>query len=278
MIHETISLSSPKADGFVPTLTTYILDETVYPENPRRRPAVIILPGSGYVKCCPREGEPVAVMYNAAGYHAFVLYYSCAPNVFPAALKELSDAVKLVRKNAEKWNIDPNKIAVCGFSAGGHLAASLGTLWNKEEAIKCENEENRPNALILGYPVITSEKDAANIDSFISLLGDKKDDEKMLSYLSLENQVSKDTPPAFIFHTLNDTCVPAENSLMFAEALKKHSIPFELHIFPNGPHGLATATLETYNTDEYIQVSAWTKLSVRWLDYIFDKDKFLRNK
>lgn len=277
MINKIINLSEPKLDGFVPTLTTYIIEETLYSENPRKRPAVIVLPGSGYFKCCPREGEPIAIMYNAAGYHAFVLNYSCAPHVFPDALKEVSDSVKLVREHAEEWNIDPDKIAVCGFSAGGHIVSCLGTLWNKEESIKC-NGANKPNALILGYPVITSEKAFAHEDSFNYLLGDKKNDLKMREYLSTEKQVTKDTPPCFIFHTFEDNCVPVENSMMFAASLRKNDIPFELHIFPKGPHGLATATLETYSTDEYAEVSQWMKLSCKWLDYIFDAGNFMRNK
>ncbi len=278
MINKVIKMSEPKKNGFVPTLTTYIIDDTVCPDNKRKRPAVIVLPGSGYFKCSPREGEPVALMYNAAGYHAFVLDYSCFPNEYPEALIEVSDSVKLVRKNAAEWGIDPDKIIVCGFSAGGHAAACLATLWNKEPQIKCENAENKPNGLILGYPVITTEKEFANIGSYENLLQENFKNEKMLEYLSLEKQVSKDTPPTFIFHTFSDDCVPVENSLMFASALKNSGVPFELHIFPNGPHGLSTATLESYFTDEYKQVSSWTELSCKWLDYVFDKKSFMSIK
>ena len=169
MINQVINLSEPGEDGYRATLTTYILEETVYPENPRKKPAVIILPGSGYWKCCPREGEPVAMKYLAKGYNAFVLMYSCTPHVYPKALCEVSEAVKLVRGNADKWNIDPDKIVVCGFSAGGHLAATLGTLWNKEPAVASDGL-NKPNALILGYPVITSDPEFAHQGSFNYLL------------------------------------------------------------------------------------------------------------
>ena len=243
MINKVYNLSETREDGYTATLTTYILEETTYPENPRKKPAIIILPGSGYWKCCPREGEPVAMKYLAKGYNAFVLMYSCDPDVYPKALCEVSEAIKLVRQNADEWNIDPDKIAVCGFSAGGHLAATIGTLWNKESAIKCDGL-NKPNALILGYPVITSGSEFAHKGSFEHLLKERVNDKELMEFLSPEKQVSPDTPPTFLFHAYGDDCVPMENSMMFASALKKAGIQFELHIFPRGCHGFATAEYE----------------------------------
>jgi len=277
MINKVIPMSSTREDGYTATLTTYILEETVYPENPRRKPAVIILPGSGYWKCCPREGEPVAMKYLSQGYNAFVLMYSCSPDVYPKALCEVSEAVKLVRANADKWNIDPDKIAVCGFSAGGHLAATLGTLWNREPAVKCDGL-NKPNALILGYPVITSSGEYSHKDSFNYLLHDRAEDKELMEFLSPEKQVSEDTPPTFLFHAYGDDGVPMENSMMFASALKKADIPFELHIFPRGCHGFGTAEAEACSCEDVEHISSWVPLSVRWLDDLFGMKDILENK
>lgn len=273
MIYNVINLREADKNGFVPTLTTYILDETLRPNTPRKRPAVLICPGGAYVTCSPREAEPIAIRFNAAGYHAFVINYSVEPSVFPTALEEVSNSLKLIRENAEKWNVDPDKIAVCGFSAGGHLTASIGTLWNTEETIKCADKSNKPNALILSYPVITS-GEKAHRGSFMHLLGAKKDDKKMLEYLSLENRVSKDTPPTFIWHTMEDSVVPVENSLMFANALKKNDIPFEMHIFTKGIHGLSTVDKETVSRELLDPHTAkWLKLATEWLDDIFNTDE-----
>ena len=277
MINDVINMSPTREDGYIATLTTYILEETVYPENPRRKPAVIILPGSGYWKCCPREGEPVAMKYLERGYNAFVLMYSCSPDVYPKALCEVSEAVKLVRKNADKWNIDPDKIAVCGFSAGGHLAATLGTLWNREPAIKCDGS-NKPNALILGYPVITSSEEYSHKGSFNYLLQERVEDKELMEFLSPEKQVSKDTPPTFLFHAYGDDCVPMENSMMFAGALKKADVPFELHIFPRGCHGFGTAEYEASPYEDVEHISQWVPLSVKWLDDLFGMEDILKNK
>ncbi len=272
MNFETINLREPNKNGFIPTLTTYVLDETLRPEIPRKRPAVLICPGGGYAFCSPIEAEPIAIRFNAAGYHAFVINYSVSPCVFPTALEEVSNSLKLIRENAEKWNVDPDKIAVCGFSAGGHLTASIGTLWNSEESIKCADKSNKPNALILSYPVISS-GEKAHRGSFNNLLGDRKDDKEMLEYLSLENRVSKDTPPTFIWHTMEDNAVPVENSLLFANALKKNDIPFEMHIFTKGTHGLSTVDKET-DIRELLDPHAakWINLATEWLDNIFDTD------
>ncbi len=276
MINEVYELSAPRADGFVPTLTTYILEETVYPENPRKKPAVIILPGSGYWKCCPREGEPVAMKFLERGYQAFVLMYSCTPDVYPKALCEVSDAVKLVRANAAKWNIDPDKIAVCGFSAGGHLAATLANLWNREPAIKCDGS-NKPNALILGYPVITSDPEFSHKGSFNYLLEERVNDADVMEYLSCEKQVSDDTPPSFIFHALGDNGVPAENSMLFASALRKQGVPFELHIFPQGAHGVSTSEAESSPYKGHEHMSQWVSLCLNWADRLFDTKAVLEN-
>lgn len=234
-------LETPKNKA---TLTSYILERSPDVYLKPKRPTVIICPGGGYEMVAPAEGEPVALAFNARGIHAFVLNYSITPVRFPGALLELSRAVSYVRNNAEKYNIDEGKIAVCGFSAGGHLAASLGVYWHEgfvQRFLGIDNNENRPDGLVLCYPVISGKESLVNKPSLINLLG-KYPDEQELKLFSLENNVSELTPPAFIWHTADDDTVPAQNSIEFAKALAEHDIPYELHIFPHAPHGISLAT------------------------------------
>ena len=264
MINEVIKLRDESVGNV--TLTTYVLDDPM--ERGEKRPAILVCPGGGYAWCSPREAEPIAMEYVRAGFHAFVLNYTLAPNRYPMSLEDASNSIKLIRENAEKWRVEEDHIAVIGFSAGGHLAASIGLLWN-QEPIKTEDESNRPNAVILSYPVITS-GEFANKGSFTNLCGD---DIELIEKLSLENCVTKDAPPMFIWHTFNDAVVPVENSLMLASALKKEDIPFELHIYPNGPHGLSTVKpdVDVNPSDVSKNVSGWVDLSVNWLKEVFNK-------
>lgn len=212
------------------------------------------------------------MQYTAAGYHAFILNYSVAPNRFPLALKDVCRAMTLIRQNAADWNIVPDKLAVCGFSAGGHLAASLGVFWNRPELFSSAgivDNSVKPNALILSYPVITSGK--FRFDELIqNLLGPDASPE-MMEIISLEKQVSASTPPTFIWHTFEDELVPVENSLLFASALCKHKVPFGLHIYPLGNHGQALGTKETANETWKVNdhVATWLGLSVQWLRLTF---------
>ncbi|AGC68299.1 putative acetyl esterase [Thermoclostridium stercorarium subsp. stercorarium DSM 8532] len=262
-------LTKNELNGFEPCMETYILS------GEKKRGAVLICPGGGYTHTSPREAEPIAMRFTAKGYHAFILYYSVAPNRHPQPLLDVSRAMCIIRENADEWNVDRNKIAVCGFSAGGHLAASLGVHYDKPY-LKREGivlGENRPNALILGYPVITM-KEFAHKGSRDNLLGENPDD-ALINEMSLENHVSEKTPPAFIWHTVEDRSVPVENSLLFAMALHKNKIPFELHIYPYGPHGLSLANKETDNGNmgEYPHVSGWIDLCIEWLDGIFSQNE-----
>jgi acetyl esterase/lipase len=257
---------SEMQDNFQPTLDTYILSGN------KKRPAVLICPGGGYGFTSDREAEPIAMQFNAAGFHAFVLYYSIAPRRHPQPLMDVSRAMCIIRENANEWNIQSDKIAVCGFSAGGHLAASLGVFWDEpllHNVCGITRGMNQPNALILCYPVITS-GEYAHRGSFINLLGEQAD-EKILAKMSLENQVNDETPPAFIWHTFSDSSVPVENSLFFAQAMRKKNIPFELHIYPEGPHGLSLANKETDNgnTGEYPHVATWINSCTEWLEMLF---------
>lgn len=228
------------------SLTCYIQDnESCVPD--RIRPAIVICPGGGYETVADREGEPIAIKMLAYGFQAFVLNYSIAPAHFPVALTELSSAVEYVRDHAEEYHIDKNAVFVAGFSAGGHLAASLGDYWHSEllQNQGYVPEEIKPNALLLGYPVITAGK-YAHRGSIVNLLGkDEANNSTALNRVSLELHVTKLTPPSFIWHTVSDDIVPVENSILFAEALRKHHINFELTLYPQGGHGLSLGTRET---------------------------------
>lgn len=262
MINKSIILR----DGMEPkpTLTTYVLDDSM--ENGALRPAVLVCPGGGYAFCSPREAEPIAIQYNAAGFHAFVLNYSVFPNRYPMALEEASKAVSIIRENAAEWRVDPDKIAVIGFSAGGHLAGALGVFWNTEP-IECGGK-NKPNAVILAYPVITSGV-FAHRGSFENLCGENSE---LIEKMSLEKQVSEDTPPMFLWHTFEDQSVPVENSLMMAAALRKKNIPFELHIYPKGQHGLSTVRKDVGILEKDVSKGSgdWVKQSVNWLEDLFE--------
>lgn len=268
MICETIALRKEEKGVKTPTLTTYVLYDPL--EINRKRPAVLICPGGGYAMCSPREAEPIAMKFTAAGYQAFVLDYSVAPAKYPAALEEASEAMVLIREKAEKWSVDADKIAVCGFSAGGHLAGSLATCWSEGDFVAFGGK-NRPNAAILCYPVLTAGK-FAHRGSFENLLPDAND-QAALDSVSIEKHVSDKTPPTFLWHTVEDNCVPVENSLLMAAELQKAHIPFELHIYPQGGHGLSLVNSEVCAEQQnyYPHLATWMPLAIEWLDNLFGK-------
>ncbi|MFD1466519.1 alpha/beta hydrolase [Lapidilactobacillus mulanensis] len=255
--------SSAKFYGYIPDVSQEI-------DPAAERPSVLICPGGGYVMTSDREAEPVALNFVAAGFNAFVLRYSIAPARYPVALLEVASAMKLIRKNSAAWHVDPKRVIIAGFSAGGHLAANFATSWDRDLVTEYgyHADEIQPNGLFLGYSVITSGK-YAHVDSFKNLLGDRYGEPELMSKVSLEKQVTKSTPPAFIWHTVSDDTVPVENSLLFAEALEAHQISFELHLFPKGGHGLSLGTSATaiksngYGLEP--TVSAWRDLFVAWV-------------
>lgn len=269
MIQKTIQL---KNEGSLPgaCMKTYLLEGS--PEfKIKKRPVVIVCPGGGYCYLSDREGEVLALQYNAMGCHAVVLYYSIAPAVYPTALTELAATIVMLRENAEEWNIDTNKIIVEGSSAGGHLVASYGTFWKEDmiaQGISLKGQDReilRPNGMILNYPVITS-GEYAHRESFENLLGDRYDE--LIAKMSLENQVNIDTPPTFIWHTYKDGCVPVENSLLFVGALRRAGISTEFHMYPEGGHGLSLANELTQSAEgNEIEVccQSWISLVRTWI-------------
>ena len=234
----------------------------------KQRPLVLVVPGGGYNHVSPREGDPVALQFAAAGYHTAVLTYSVGEGARDyRPLRQLSEALGLLRRHAEEWHILPDKIAVCGFSAGGHLAASTAILWDAEPvqtALGIHGTEARPDAVVLGYPVITAGK-YRHDGSIVNLCGDDAD---LRATMSLENQVRDGLPPFFVWHTVEDPAVPVQNSLMLAGALTAHKVPLELHLFAHDGHGTSTCTREVNTPNKHN--SAWVALCTDWLAETFD--------
>jgi acetyl esterase/lipase len=241
--------SQPSDDA--PHLIPYLIEGV-------HHPCVIVCPGGGYHHLANHEGEPVAKWLNSIGISAFVLKYRVAPHRHPKPLNDALRAIRLVRSQSAEWRIDPSRIGILGFSAGGHVASSAGTHFDDgnfyaEDPI--ERASSRPDLMVLCYPVI-SFQEYAHIGSVTNLLGEEPSDEWTL-YYSNHRQVSERTPPTFLWHTSDDASVPVENSLMFAGALRKKGIPFDLHVYESGRHGLGLAV-------EHPEAFQWTKACELW--------------
>ncbi|MBQ9824630.1 MAG: alpha/beta hydrolase [Solobacterium sp.] len=229
----------------------------------RNRPALIICPGGAYRYCSPREEDPAALEFLNMGFQVFILEYSCGERAGQLRpLKELAETVRTVRQNSSEWHISPHQVAVLGFSAGGHLAASLGTYWNNTEI--CGKGYIRPDALILCYPVIST-KEFAHEESAAAVSGN---DPVLREKLHLPDHITSDFPPAFMWHGGEDTSVPPENSLMLAIQLRKHHVPFEYHLFETGVHGISMCTQEVETPDAVCR--QWVPLCKTWICRLFD--------
>lgn len=257
-----------KPEGAEGILSCYLHDPRAFADEHRTRPAMIAIPGGGYCARSAREGEIVALQFFAEDYQGFVLNYSIAPVRFPAALREACMAVMYIRENAEVLGVNADQIAAVGFSAGGHLCASLGTMFDEAEAdiFKDRGVSPRPDAVLLGYPVI-SYVNHPHKGSFVNLCGE---DEALRCRLSLEAHVKESSAPAFIFHTATDAVVPVQNSIFMAAAYAEKGIPFALHIFERGKHGLAlgnssTTALGNDFGDYSKDFGQWVPLSLHWL-------------
>ena len=248
----------PTEYGFMPTMQLYLLEG---PE--KRRPMVLIVPGGGYTMLCTDvDGERTAMQYNAAGFHAAVLSYSLKPHDFPEPQRDLMSAIRILRENAGSWGIHEDEIAVCGFSAGGHLCASVSTLWHlaKEDA-----EIYRPNASILCYAVLTTR--LAHCRDFIEdHVG--RDPEK-LRLAACDEQVSAHTPPTFLYGTYEDKLTNPENIIYYTERLCKYGVPFECHIFPKGGHGASWCDGTIWAKPSRGRDYNYIRLSVEWMRELF---------
>ncbi len=251
-------------------LRTYVLSNFADIDMNRKRAFIIICPGGAYRHCSNREAEAIAIRFNAMGYNCGVLFYTTnvmekseySPSkqyktLYPEPQTELANAIKYVRSNCEELNTDPNKIALMGFSAGGHLVASLGDYWPSY------GEDAKPNAMVLCYPVITSGQYAHECSIHL-LIGE---DKTLLDMASLEKHVSPQTPPTFIWTTKEDQAVPYENSLLFADALKQNNVPFVLKVYEKGSHGLSLGTQEVMNATRPVvpEIQDWPELADEFL-------------
>lgn len=248
------------------TLEGYILDCEISYGLEKKRPAIVICPGGGYLYCSPREAEPVALRYAAAGFHAFILRYSTGWDAAGfSPLQEVSWVIGYLRENAEEWNIDAEKIVTCGFSAGGHLALSAGLLG-----------ENKPNAMVLGYPA-TCAPNFPGGDFMLKLLEGRQDvtDADAGKY-DLVAQVTKDAPPVFIVSTAEDT-LNGFCTMPLAMKYNQLGLQFELHVFQHGPHGYSLADETTADGSLQVLNSAfaqWHSLSVSWLKKVLGEPQF----
>ena len=229
----------PYAFDFRPNLHAYMHDE-----DETERPCMIVIPGGGYCHVSLTEGELPAMAFFNAGWQCFVLTYTVnAFNLAPVKeqpLRDLSRAVRMIRARAAEYHLDPKRVALCAFSAGGHLAGSLAVHWDRMTDVKYPDFSSRPDAAVLSYPVITS-GEYAHRGSFECLLGKDASAEE-LADASLETQVRADTPPLFLWSTVTDEGVPCQNSEMMADACRKAGVTHALHIFSKGKHGLSVAT------------------------------------
>jgi len=254
----------PTEYGFMPTLQLYLVGE-----NDRPRPIVVIVPGGGYITVCIKEdGDKTALQHNASGFHAAVLNYSVKPHRFPEPQIDLALSVKLLRENAEEWGIDKNMIAVCGFSAGGHLCASLSTLWNNDNLFSLSDirsEIFKPDASILCSAILTT-KVPHYKDFLAAHVGD---DPEKLKLVSCDEKVNEKTPPAFLYNTFEDQLTNVENVLYYAESLKKYNIPFELHVFPKGNHGEPWCDDLIWSKPAKSRDCNYLKLSIDWMKELF---------
>lgn len=241
-------------DEDIPAITPYLVEG----EN---NAAVVVCPGGGYGMRADHEGGPVAEWLNTLGISAFVLRYRVAPYQYPRALQDAQRALRTIRSRSEEYGIDPGRLGILGFSAGGHLASSAGVLYdsgNAEAAELLERQSSRPDFMILCYPVITMEDSVTHQGSRANLLGETPE-EKLVTLLSSEQQITAETPPTFLWHTSDDASVPVENSLLFAAALKRHQVPFDLHVYAHGRHGLGLAKEEPHTRE-------WTGACASWLE------------
>ncbi|MBR5152485.1 MAG: alpha/beta hydrolase [Clostridia bacterium] len=263
MIYEKIWLEEEHTGAFLEVFAAEKVGDFV-------RNAILVIPGGGYTNvCADREGEPIAMAFMPYGYNAFVLHYSVEKAKFPDHLIQASKAMKYIKDHAERYNINPDRVFTVGFSAGGHLAATLGTMWNREEVYQAAPMPygyNKPAGMMLIYPVISG-KEFRHAGSFQNLLKTENPTREQLDAVSIENVICEESSPAYIMHTSNDQCVHVKNSLVLADALASKGITFELHIYPDAPHGVALGNeITKCDTEKWCNpaIAKWVEQAVAW--------------
>lgn len=238
---------------------------------------MLVIPGGGYSQVCSdREGEPIAMAFQSYGMNCFVLHYSVRSEsdaVFPQQLIEASLAMKYIKEHADRYHINPDRVFTVGFSAGGHLAGSLGILWHLPEVTAAIGTEgiNRPKGMLLCYAVLTMNFPDAHMGSFNNLFGTQTPTDAQLKLGSLEEWVDERTVPAFLMHTADDAVVPVRNALRMADALTDAHIPYELHIYPHAPHGVALGNFITSNgvaAYDDPAIAKWVEHAVYWMRHL----------
>lgn len=266
MYHEVIHLKDIYPflgeNGCDPMLTTYLpVNNPGMNYAGRMRPALLICPGGGYRAVSVREAEPIAVNFLVDGYNVFVLNYSVTPNTFPTALREVAAAMEVIYSRAEEWITDVSRVAIMGFSAGGHLACHYSNCFDCPEVREVFPDSKPVQAAVLSYPVITGDPKHRHKGSFVNLSGHAEPTEEDILKYSLELKVSDKTPPTFLWHTRTDQLVPVMNTILYARALAEQGTPFCVHIYPFGAHGLATVDEQTNK-----QVKPETALAHEWME------------
>ncbi len=276
MKHERLELKNYfdfiGANGENPTVDIYLPYNMVEMNRQnQKRPCMVVCPGGGYGMCSERESEPIALHFLTEGFNVFVLKYSVVPHRFPTQMREVAAVMELIYANSEEWNCDTEKIAIIGFSAGGHLAAHYSTMFDCNEVREFFPESKSVNATVLAYPVIDADFNNTHQGSFLNLLGHAPNKEEE-EFFSCNRHVRPTTPPAFVWHTAEDGAVPVVNSISYAKALIDNKVPVELHIYPFGGHGLSTS--DRHTVDDVTKIvsynSVWLDSVKKWLELIFD--------
>ncbi len=258
-------------NGCDPTLEIYLPKNYSPVEMTSRvnshRPGVLLCPGGAYRFVADREGEPVAMHLLSEGLCVFMLTYSVAPNRFPTQLLEVAAAMELIHERSADWNCDPSRIAIMGFSAGGHLSAHYSNAYNCPEVRAIFPDSKPVKASVLCYPVISADSKVTHIESIENVSGRSLAEETLPAF-SCDKLVTDKTPPTYLWTTAEDQLVPAMNTILYAQALAAHGIPFELHIYPSGLHGMATVDSETCDdlSPEAARAHQWLDNVKQWLN------------